>query len=366
MSISKLKTCYLIPKLRFLLAVYTQIDDDTLAHMLSIYPACGEFIRAEGVAAGSINSIFRTFTSTGTFYVRVSEGQPLQDLMRERALLDFLHQNHSRLGCTFAPHMQKNVAKGTFFPVVKGQWAAIFDELKGRELAVFELQPEHLADLGDYLARAHLVLRKAKLRCKNPNGVLRMQQWMRKLDDQLPDRVLFRQLEKSFQQVLRIRKKHLLPRGVIHGDLFLNNTKWQKGRLSAVFDWEMAGTDQLLLDVAIVICAWCWVRSQPANPSQQTDPSTNADSIKGHFRQDLVQAFLQAYQRVRSFSPQERRCLPNELRLAALRFTSSRVVDFELPRSTDAEREFLDYREFWDRYQAIAGRRDRELRAMWL
>jgi len=333
------------------MAVYTSLDDAQLRTLLAIYPGCGDVQAVEGVAAGSINSIFRVTTSTGVFYVRVSEGQTLLELGKERDLLSHLHRHVHATSGVRAPHMRRNAARGTFFTVADHQWACVFDELQGRELGVFELTPDHLAQLGRYLAQVHHVLRRARLRRKNPYGVPRMLQWMERIGRDLPAPLPI-DVDRVLQPVLRARRRRLLPRGVIHGDLFINNTKWQKNQLSAVFDWEMAGTDHLLLDVAIVLCAWCWVRPQ--------------GETEGSFRDDLVRALLDAYQQVRPFSAQEKRSFANELRLATLRFTVSRIHDFELPREGDVERVHLPYEDFWARTQWVLGKWDADLATRWL
>ena len=45
------------------MAVYTPLEPEQVAQMLCICPGVGELVKMEGVAAGSINSIYRVETS---------------------------------------------------------------------------------------------------------------------------------------------------------------------------------------------------------------------------------------------------------------------------------------------------------------
>lgn len=117
----------------------------------------------------------------------------------------------------------------------------------------------------------------------------------------------------------------MLPRGPIHADLFRDNVLFSTSRegvlapsldrLSGFFDFYFAGNDALLLDIAICLNDWC---------------------IHDDGRPDdlLAEAFLYAYDQIRPLSPLERRMLPALLRVAALRFWLSRLVDLHFPRES--------------------------------
>ncbi|HEY4223297.1 MAG TPA: homoserine kinase, partial [Myxococcota bacterium] len=114
-----------------------------------------------------------------------------------------------------------------------------------------------------------------------------------------------------------------------------DNTKWEAKTLVAAFDWEMAGRDHLVLDIAVCVHAWCWRSDERA------------------YDADRCQALVAGYQSVRPLSPTEKRGLFVEAVFAAVRFTASRVRDFEVPRAGAPERSYLDYRDFAARLDAI-------------
>lgn len=98
-----------------------------------------------------------------------------------------------------------------------------------------------------------------------------------------------------------------LPRGLIHGDLFRDNTLFLEGSVSAVLDFSEVGHDHLLLDIAITSNDFCrhW-------PSQAPDPVRRA-------------AFLDGYASARPLTADERAALPAFLAVGAMRFWLSRL-----------------------------------------
>jgi len=123
--------------------------------------------------------------------------------------------------------------------------------------------------------------------------------------------------------------------GVVHGDVFPNNTKWQNGHCTAIFDWEMAAFGPLVYDVAIAINAHCW----------------QADEKAGQPGFDLLkaQSLLSAYVLKRPVTKADLTLLPLYLKLSTLRFTLARLIDFELMSPSENTTTHLDYRDFFKR-----------------
>lgn len=66
-----------------------------------------------------------------------------------------------------------------------------------------------------------------------------------------------------------------LPRGIVHGDLFRDNVRWEGDTLLALLDWESASSGVLLFDVAVVLLAWCWATtSSGPSPAPSRRPTT--------------------------------------------------------------------------------------------
>ncbi len=322
------------------MAVYTTLTDAQIEQLFCLYEGLGGVLSVEGIAAGSINSMFKVSLENAVVYVRIGENKALADLMYERTLLEVLDGRRQALGGVRTPLMLRNCIGGTFFPVGGGKFAMVFEELVGRELAIFERTTAHCFEVGAFLARAHTILRPHKGRRKNPYRSDVVRRWVAGLDRQLLDRELAAFLNAAMAEV-DILRTPLLPRGVVHGDLFMNNTKWRRGHLDAVFDWEMAGRDHLLLDLAITALAWSWDRTGD-----------------GTLLIENVSSVVEGYCSVRPLRPSEVRGGYAEFLLAGVRFCASRVRDFHLDQEQGrdvGDRVFLDYREYVARIDAVRG-----------
>lgn len=328
------------------MAVYTTLSPDFVRFMLGVYPQVGELLDLEGIAAGSTNTSYRVRTTRGTFFLRVNEGKPFRALLHERDLLVFLRGRADALGGLETPTLMENGAGGVFFPVPQAwagaeqKYASLFRALGGTEPAPGTWEAPACAALGRALATTHLALRRFRGGRPNPFGLPILQHWGEVLGRQPDAEGFARECRGALVWVARRRRP--LPRGLVHGDVFPNNTRWEGERLHSIFDWEMAGRDHLLLDVAIAINAWCWSTEAP---------------LAGTFDRARVSALLEGYRQVRPLSPRELRQLPVEGALAALRFALSRARDFGWgPQPAESvgapggvparQRDFLDAREY--------------------
>ncbi len=84
--------------------------------------------------------------------------------------------------------------------------------------------------------------------------------------------------------------------------------------LSGFFDFYFAGCDTFGFDIAVCLNDWC------------------IDLSTGTLDETRAQAFVAAYDEQRPLSDAELRLLPALMRAAALRFWTSRLWDFYLPR----------------------------------
>jgi homoserine kinase type II len=337
------------------MAVYTPLHRQTIEAMVSVFPELsrGVFddhagvVDIEGIPQGSTNTTYRvTLKSGAVWYLRVNEDKPETSLAHERDVLDALHR--LALGVV-TPRMARSMAGGAFFAIdQEGQrrWASLFPALPGRDLGIFEVTPVHAAQIGTFLARAHTGMRAFFRRRRNPYGLPVVQAFLGELAGDAATAGVARPLVRELERLARRRRP--LRAGLIHGDLFVDNTKWEAApsgpRLAAVFDWEMAGRDHLAYDVAIVVCAWAFWRGD--------------DGIR--LVDDVAAAIIEAYQLIRPLSPAEKRGFFVELQLAALRFTASRMRAFETSRGHGAQRRYLDYRDYLSRLHLLQGYGERK------
>ena len=176
------------------------------------------------------------------------------------------------------------------------------------------ITPEHLSQIGAYLAKMHL----AGAGFPHPRrNALSVDGWQA-LADQLDARI-----EQDFPGITALIDAALsrlstawpegLPSGAVHADLFPDNVFFLRERggwkLSGVIDWYFACTEMWAYDLAITINAWCFDSRYRLVPEH-------------------VAALMQAYTDVRPLTPEEEEAMPLLLQGAALRFLLTRAYDW--------------------------------------
>ncbi len=342
------------------MAVYTVLPRPLIETMAAVFPDVGAVVDVEGIPQGSINTTYKVTTAPrqpeqggekrALWFLRVNEGKGFDALVHERDVLQALSAVDFGGGIV-TPTMALSVPGGSFFPIDLDdgsgrRWASWFPGLPGRDLGVFEVTPTHSRQIGAFMGRAHNALAGFSRRRRNPYGLPIVRGWLAVLQQQGVLPAVIERLTRTLTDISRRRR--LLPAGLIHGDLFIDNTKWEDAHLRAVFDWEMAGRDHLVLDVCVAVCAWSFVR----------------EGERMKLRADVAAALVDGYASERALQPSEVRGFFNELRFAAVRFTASRIRDFEAPGKQGGERRYLDHRDFLQRLDVIEGHGDRGMRAL--
>ena len=134
------------------------------------------------------------------------------------------------------------------------------------------------------------------------------------------------------------RRSTSLPTGVVHGDLFRDNVLFRRAEgeghddIVALLDFESASDGAFAYDLAVTILAWCF--------GDALDVS-------------LARSLIDGYASVRPLETNEREGLRTELAIAALRFTTTRITDYAMPRAGVGERVIKDWRRFWARLEAV-------------
>jgi homoserine kinase type II len=105
-------------------------------------------------------------------------------------------------------------------------------------------------------------------------------------------------LEQVFDQFFEAKQRYSdLPKGLIHGDLFRDNTLFVGDELSAILDFTTVTHDDWLMDIAITMNDFC----------------TNYPDVD--LNKEHVDAFITAYESVRRLTKDERLALPLYLHL---------------------------------------------------
>lgn len=284
------------------MAVYTDVSAEDLAVFLASYDL-GSLLSFKGIAEGVENSNFLIETERGRYILtlyekRVQEG----DLPFFLGLMGHLADRGITCPLPVKAHDGKALRN------LCGRPAAIVTFLEG--VSYRRPTPVQCAALGDTLARLHEAGKGFHIAREN---ALSLTGWRSlvsaaeaRADSVAPG------LAAAISRELADLETHWprnLPSGIIHADLFPNNTLFVGDTLSGVIDFYFACKDALAYDLAICLNAWCF----------EADFSFNL--TKGR-------AMIAAYRAKRPLNGAEIAALPVLCRGAALRFLLTRLVDW--------------------------------------
>jgi homoserine kinase type II len=305
------------------MAFLTDLDLPTARALGEVYGL--SIARVEALAAGSVNSNFRLWTTTDeVYFARIYEEQASEGAAAEARLLWEL----SACGvCVAAPLQPKTDA----IALAKGKPFAVYPWIAGEDLCHGRLLPENCATLGGALARVHLAT--PCLSCI-PQGRFGVAELFGRLD------FIEENSKAHAADASRIRaaltrhaaaRNTALPSGLTHGDLFRDNVLWQGSSISALLDFESACRGPFLYDLMVCVLAWCYTSA---------------------FDLARVASLVAGYQAVRPLTSAERAAYVNEGALACLRFATTRITDFAM-RTPPGDTPKRAYQRFLTRLEAL-------------
>jgi homoserine kinase type II len=293
------------------MAVFTEVGHDQAQTLLSALEL-GELVDMQGIKGGIENTnYFVTASQDGvsqTYVLTLFERLSAAQLPFYLKLMQHLAANG------IAVPDPKAHASGRILHNVAGKPAAVVNKLAGQS----QLQPTaaHCAALGRTLAHMHIAAQSFDMQQPNLRGLA---WWNDTVPTVLPhinaeQRQLLQQ-ELAFQNHIANSSAYAaLPRGPVHADLFRDNVMFEGDTLTGIFDFYFAGVDVWLFDVSVCLNDW----------------AIHLDT--GEWDLERAHALLAAYESVRPLSSAERALLNPMLRAAGLRFWTSRLWDFYLPR----------------------------------
>jgi homoserine kinase type II len=283
--------------------------------------------RVVPVAAGTVNSNYFLETDDGRVFVRLYEQQEVEGVDYEWRLL-------AHLGASGVQVPQRVVGPGPGEIRVLGRPVAVFREVQGEDLCQARVDGARTEPVGAALARAHVasktfpVVREGRFRLADVQRLLQQAEQAQRSELAAPVLRLMRlhdELAQAFAGPLA-----QLPRGVIHGDLFRDNVLWQGHRIVALLDWESASDGVLVYDVAVTMLAWCC-----------------GDRLDWQ----LASALMRGYSSLRALTAAEWEGLWWTMRLACLRFATTRIIDVYLKGTYPPG--YKDFRRFLQRLDMV-------------
>jgi homoserine kinase type II len=308
------------------MALYTPLTQDHLADVLRRYglPA-PERTLAE--PKGSVNTNYHLWAAGKRWFLRLNEGKTVEDVGFEAEVLRFL------AAAAFPAAPLVLAADGATHVEVAGRPAMLFAFADGVELERADVTPEHCRRIGAELGRLHALAPGFGRARGNPYGWSRVAEWVGELGlDGGGDALVAPALPMLRAELEASAELPDAPRGLLHGDLFLDNVLWVGERVSAVLDWEMSCVDAFAYDLGVMVNAWCY--------GDRFEPS-------------LARALLAGYAERATIDPATRAALFAYARYVALRYTASRIHAFHLAALPADRVAWKDWTRYRDRLAAL-------------
>lgn len=283
------------------MAVYTQVSETELNSFLQGYGLANNY-QLQGLMGGTENTTYRiSYAGQQESYIlTLFEQGDHSDLGYFVALLTQLKDKG--MDTVAAPIAD---TKGTFLQTLAGKPALLFPCLSGTHPENPGI--EKARQLGQWLGKMHVTAQQFDLHKANNRSI----SWMKTV---APD--LLPLLDEMDQQLMQLEISHFadlleecpdLPEGILHGDLFRDNTFYEGDTLTGVIDFYNGCNGHLLYDLAVVVNDWsCQDGSEPDL--------------------ELQAALLESYESVRPLTDTERHALPGFLRACSLRYWISRLL----------------------------------------
>ncbi len=286
------------------MAVYTDVDDESLNAFLTLYDI-GEATAFKGIAEGVENSNFLLETDQARFILTIYEKRVNPD-----DLPFFMGVMETLAEKGFPSPEPVKARNGDALQTLLDRPAAIVTFLKG--MSPRRPTADQCYQIGAAMARMHNALQGCKW--SRPNN-LSLPAWSDLFEGREATAAT---LAPNLTTLIAgdLDRLHAqwpdpdeLPQGVIHADLFPDNAFFLGQTFSGVIDFYFACTDMLAYDVAILLNAWCF-------------------EARGEFNMTKGQNLFAGYESVRKFTPAEINALPALIHGAAMRFFLTRLVDW--------------------------------------
>jgi homoserine kinase type II len=310
------------------MAILTPLPLDAARRLGARYGLSVASVR--GIPAGSVNSNFElTLEGGGRVFLRVYEEQTAASAAGEARLLDHL----SASGVATPRPLSLELDPGRFIAEHAGKPVAVFPWARGEALCQARVSPEAAREVGTALGRVHAAGASFPDAPRSRFGVAQLEERIQRLQATRLSTDLVEMVARLAGRLERFKDRdpeRAPGAGLVHGDLFRDNVLWEGGAITALLDFESASRESRPFDLMVTILAWCF--------TDKLEPA-------------LARALALGYAAARPLPPDEAARLHAEGCFAALRFSITRITDFELRPGGSGV--YKDYRRFVARGDAL-------------
>lgn len=282
------------------MAVYTDVDPETLQRFLGINYDLGPVIEFAGIPEGIQNTNYFLKTEKGKFILTLFERRtPEKDLPY---FFEFInHLAREKFPCPLP--IKSN--QGTPLTTLAGKSAALLTFLPGRSTQT--PTPSQCFASGQMIAKLHVAGSGFKGSRENLFSLKAVETMFKKMRPEIartwPGWEKEIEAELVFQAAYPFKG---LPFGTIHADIFPENVFFEGDEVTGLIDFYFTCSDILIYDLAIALSCWGFTGD-------------------GEFKNEHFQKMLKGYETTRSLEKTERHALPILLRRSALSFLITRI-----------------------------------------
>ncbi len=286
------------------MAVYTKIVNKDISYINKKFEI-EKIISFKGIKKGIENTNYLLRSKNKKFILTIFEKRVLKkEIPFFMKLMDQL--SDLDINC---PKPLKN-RNGKFLITLKNKTACIVTFLNGKDKK--KLNHKNCYEIGKAIAKIHLSTKKLKLYRGNSMSIVKLNPLLKKIKFRSRE---FKNLEKFLKTNFQNIKKNWprqLPKGIIHGDLFIDNIFFKNNKLSGIIDFYFAANDFFMYEIAICINALCFDQL----------------NSKFYLNKKKVANLIRGYEKMKKISIKEKRSLNILCRGAALRYFLTRLYDY--------------------------------------
>ncbi len=306
------------------MAQYTTLSPEELADIVSQY-SIGIPLKTEDIPGGYGNSNFKLTTSDGVYLLKICDEKDIIELQLQVSILEHLKQHEYP---TVYPIPQKC---GNILHTTQNYSVMIFPYIKGDTP---NPSRKVLTQIGEALAQLHCIFSLDNLP-KFPMGLAQITPYLDEVKETHFGTHPFHTWLKSELEWIGPELDRPLPTGLLHGDLFLDNTLFKGEKMLAILDFEEVCYDTFLIDVGMTIIGCCYTAQH----------QLDMDSVVG---------FLDAYNSIRSLTDEEWSSLDTFVHYAALSIAFWRFRQFNIRHPNDKNSDsYLEMITRSDNWQSI-------------
>ncbi|MCH2451229.1 MAG: homoserine kinase [Gracilimonas sp.] len=241
----------------------------------------GKFRNLEVLSSGYANKNYKVTTSVKPVLLREIKQKNEEQITYEIQLLNYLKTHNFP---TAYPIPKRD---GSFLNKERNKLMVLYDFLEGTEA---EVNAASARQIGKAVGGLNAIAAPKEFIRANDLTIQKCEQ----LTDEFSrsDKKLgpvFRYFEDETAQLLQPLSTNL-PTGLVHGDVFPDNTVFKNNKLIGIIDFEEACFDQLLFDVGTAINGFCYINNE--------------------LNEQLLHQFLEAYHKIRPLGGDEKKLLP--------------------------------------------------------